>query len=259
MGRRNGEQAVLHRLAFFPNVRRELSGSQRVRIMLDRLSRWMVNRMTAGTGGNKISTGEFLQKARQWLLEFFEGVEIDSKTLRVHRRIKTVELELETPPEEIDPREEEAFDRLAAETPQRRIRGLKLLAELGDADLFDWCMMFINDESTDVVVAALQTALRCDVGHSEVLEPLAEFEDKRVRAAAIAALAKHSGDDAPHWFERGLKDREACVRLETVVILSQLDPTEHRDVFELARYDPNPEVKRLAQKITDGKGFHEMR
>ena len=49
------------------------------------------------------------------------------------------------------------------------------------------------------------------------------------------------------------------MRLEIVALLPQLDPIEHRDLFELAHYDPNPEIKRLAQKITAEKEFHEMK
>ncbi|MCZ6679089.1 MAG: hypothetical protein O7E52_17790 [Candidatus Poribacteria bacterium] len=234
-------------------------GASRRHPGIDRLANWVVNRLTAATGGNQISNGELLQKARQWLPEFFRDVEIDPETLRVHRKIQGFELEPEPAVAKIDPREEEAFDCLAASKPTRRIRGLKLLAELGDADLFDWCTMYFEDESQEVVIAALQTTLRCDGGDAEVIRPFAESEDKRVRAAAIAALAKHSDEEAPRWFERGLKDREACVRLQTATLLPQLNLTEHQDLFELALYDPNPEIKRLVRKITDGKGFHEMR
>ena len=108
-------------------------------------------------------------------------------------------------------------------------------------------------------VAALHTMLRCEDGDAEVIAPLAESEDKRVRAAAVAALAKHSGEDALHWFEWGLKDPYACVRLETAAVLSQLDPAEHRAIFELALYDPNPQIARLARKLTAGKGYGEVR
>ena len=70
----------------------------------------------------------------------FEGVEIVADTLSVYRRVQDVKLELEIP-EAINPREEEAFECLALSKPKRRMRGLKLLAELGDVDLFDWCAM----------------------------------------------------------------------------------------------------------------------
>ncbi|MBI1922641.1 HEAT repeat domain-containing protein [Candidatus Poribacteria bacterium] len=216
------------------------------------LFRWLVDCQTAKP--DSVTHRQLLGMARRWLPEFFNDVDIHPKTLRVHRKDQPVPLE-PAPPEVVDPREEEAFDCLAASTPKRRIRGLKLLAELGDADLFDWCAMFLNDESADVIVAALETTLRCDDGDLEVILPFAESEDKRLRAVAIAALTKHSGEDASHWFERGLKDPEACVRLQTAALLQQLDPTEHREVFELARYDPNPQVRLLAMQLTAGKGY----
>jgi HEAT repeat protein len=119
--------------------------------------------------------------------------------------------------------------------------------------------MLFDDESKEVVIAALRTMLRCDAGSPEAILPLAASEDKCIRAAAIAALTKHSCQDAPRWFERGLKDREACVRLETAALLPQLEPNEHRDLFELALYDPNPEVARIAQKLTARKGYDKVR
>ncbi|MFQ6043253.1 MAG: HEAT repeat domain-containing protein [Candidatus Poribacteria bacterium] len=222
---------------------------------INRLSRWMVNRLTSGTG-SKIDTEELLLKAHQWLPEFFvEGVEIYPGKLRVHRRGKTVEVETELSSEEIDTREreEEALDCLVAQNPKRRIRGLKLLAKIGIPDLFDWCVMLLSDDSKDVRVAALRTMLRCDEVEEEVILPLAYSEDKRIRAAAIAVLAKHSGENAPHWFERALKDKSACVRLETANLLSQLDTAEHQYIFELALWDPNPRIKHIARRLTVGK------
>ncbi len=228
---------------------------------VDRLSRWVVNRL-ATQPRSKINRGELLQKARQWLPEFFEGVEIDPENLRVHRRskdVKTIEVKAETAFAEDDKREDEALDCLVSPKPRRRIRGLSLLMELEDPDLFDWCVMHLDDRSMDVQVAALHTMLKCDDGDPEVIAPLSESEDKRIRAAAIAALAKHSGDDAIHWFELGLKDPCTCVRLETAALLSELDPEEYRSIFELALYDSNPHVAHLAEKLTAGKGYVKLR
>ena len=72
---------------------------------------------------------------------------------------------------------------------------------------------------------------------------------------SIAALARHAGGKAPFWFRRGLKDPSSCVRLATAAQLSRLDPTQHREVFELALYDPNPDVARRAEKLIAGKGY----
>jgi len=226
---------------------------------IDRLSRWMVNRLTSGAG-RRIDTKEILQKAQQWLPEYFvEGTGINFENLRVHRRGKIVEVEIEAPSEEIDTREEKALDCLVAQNPKRRIRGLKLLAELKDPDLFDWCMMFFDDESADVRVATLRTMLHCDDVDTEIILPLTESEDKRIRAAAIAVLAKHSCENAPYWFEWALTDKSVCVRLETAALLPQLEPTEHRYIFELALHDPNPRIRHIAQKLTVGKGFKVLR
>ena len=119
--------------------------------------------------------------------------------------------------------------------------------------------LLLSDESVEVRTAALQTIVHCNDGDTELLLPFVESQNKRIRAAAIAALAKHSSEDAPRWFERGLKDREACVRLETAALLPALDVTQHRGIFEIALYDPNPEIKRLAEKLTTRKGYVDTR
>jgi HEAT repeat protein len=121
--------------------------------------------------------------------------------------------------------------------------------------LFDWCLMFMDDEAVPVRLAALRGIRECPEADVSVVEPMAESGDKRVRAAAIAALAVHAGRDAPRWFERGLKDPEACVRRETAGALRGLDPARHRRLFELALCDPNPDVARVARKLTEGKGY----
>ena len=220
---------------------------------IDRLSRWMENRTSSGTGST-IRPDELSQKLQQWLPDFFQGVEITPEDLRFDCFPAPTEPETDSSEESVNSREENALDDLAAAKPKRRVRGLKILARLGSEDLYDWCTMFLSDESPDVRIAALQTIARCDDGDPAAILPFAESQDKRVRAAAIAALAKHSVEDAPRWFERGLKDREACVRLETAAVLPTLDVSQHRRIFELALYDPNPEVKRLAQKVTTRKG-----
>ena len=226
---------------------------------IDRLSRWMDNRTTSGTGST-IRPDELSQKLQQWLPDFFQGVEITPEDLRFDCFPEPAEIETVPPSESVDSREENALDDLGATKPQRRIRGLKRLARLENEDLYDWCTLpLLSDESLEVRIAALQTIAHCDEGDPEVILPFAQSQDKRVRGAAIAALAKHSVADAPRWFERGLKDREACVRLETAAVLSTLDATEHRRIFELALYDPNPEVKRLAQKVTSKKGYADAR
>ena len=221
---------------------------------IDRLSRWMENRTSSGTGST-IRPDELSQKLQQWLPDFFQGVEITLEDLRFDCFPESAESETTAPPEPVSSREENALDDLAAAKPKRRIRGLKALARLGNEDLYNWCTMFLSDESLDVRIAALQTIARCDDGDPEIILPFAESQDKRIRGAAIAALARHSVEDAPRWFERGLKDREVCVRLETAALLPTLDVSQHRPIFELALYDPNPEIRNLAQKLTARKGY----
>ena len=225
---------------------------------IDRLSRWVENRTNSDTGGS-LRPEELSQKLHQWLPDLFQGVGITPEDLRFDRFPEPVEFETEPSPEPVNSREEKALDDLAAAKPQRRIRGLKLLARFGNEDLYDWCILFLSDESLDVRIVALQTIVHCDEGDPEVLLPFTESQNKRIRAAAIAALVKHSVEDAPRWFERGLKDREACVRLETAALLPTLDVIRHPAIFELALYDPNPEIKNFAQKITTGKGYTDAR
>ena len=225
---------------------------------IDRLSRWVENRMNAGTD-RAIRPKELSQRLQQWLPDFFRGIRIIPEDLRFDYSPELVEFEIELSPEPIDSREENALDALAHAKPKRRIRGLELLAQLEHEDLYEWCTLLLLDESVEVRIAALQTIVHCDEGDPELLLPFAESQNKRIRAAAIAALAKHADEDAPRWFERGLKDREPCVRLETASLLPRLDAIEHRAIFELALYDPNPAIKHLAEKLTAGKGYTDVR
>jgi len=224
---------------------------------VERLSRWVVNRLRAEPR-RRIRPAAMVEKAEQWLPEFFEGVEIDHDNLHAHYKLKAAEIRAPEPEPILDPLDEEALGLLGDVKPGRRVRGLEMLAELGDPDLFDWCAMFLNDRSVNVRIAALHATLKCEEGDAQVIAPLADAENKRVRGAAIAALTALSGDGAPRWFRRGLKDPDSCVRLETAAQLSRLDPTEHHRIFDLARYDPNPDVARRAEKLTTGKGFPRM-
>ena len=224
---------------------------------INRLSRWVENRMNAGPD-SAIRPKELSQKLQQWLPNFFRGVKISPEDLRFDYSPELVDF-AESSLEPVDSREENALDALAAAKPQRRIRGLELLAQLEHEDLYEWCTLLLSDESVEVRIAALQTIVHCDDGDPEAILPFAESQNKRIRAAAIAALAKHSAEDASRWFQRGLKDREACVRLETAALLPTLDTIEHREIFELALYDPNPAIKYLAEKLTVGKGYADAR
>ena len=225
-----------------------------------RLSTWVRNR-TADRPGRYVNPRELLDKCRQWLPEFFADVVVDPERLRAFRKVKTIDVKAELSLPRVDPRETEAVECLENPRAKRRVRGLKVLADIDDPDLFEWCAIFLDDDSVTVREAALRTMLHCpdeDVDLA-LIEPLVESENKRVRAAAIAALARHAGDDAPRWFERGLKDPSPCVRTSAAAMLDHLDVDSHRPLFELALYDPNPQVARTARKLTTGKGFAKLR
>ncbi len=151
-------------------------------------------------------------------------------------------------PLKVDAHYTKAIIDISDQNPKRRVRGLQVLEKIGTEDLFDWCVLHLEDESVDVVCNALRIMQRCDDGYIAPILTHAESKDKRIRASALAALAKHTLDDAERWFERGLKDPEACVRMEVARLLSILDRTEYRDLFDIARHDPNPAVKRSAKK-----------
>ena len=190
------------------------------------------------------------------------GVDIvhaDPDHLRAFRAAGTIEVKVDEEACQPDPREDEALECLDSDKATHRARGLELLAKLGDPDLFDWCVLLLDDEAPTVRIAALRAMLKCEDGSPEGIEPLAASPRKRVRAAAIAALAKHGGDEAPKWFARGLKDPSPCVRVATARVLPHLDPAEHKEVFELALYDPNPDVARAAHKLAAHKGYAKVK
>ena len=214
---------------------------------LVRLSRW-VNSRLASEPESKLLCSELLEKARRWLPEHFVGADLDEKALKAHRRLGLVDYEVDAPALEPDPREEEAFACLEDQRAEERSRGLRILAEIHDPDLFDWCAMFLDDEAETVQEVALRVIFGCRDGQPEVIVPCAQAAGRRVRAAAIAALARHAGEDAPEWIRRGLRDPEPCVRVEAARFFDQLDPKEDRAVFELAEHDPNPDIAHRAKE-----------
>jgi len=224
---------------------------------IERLSKWVANRLR--TQGNKpIKPAELVAVAQQWLSEYFDGVEVDLDRLTSYRKVQQIDVAAEMALPAADPAEDQVLECLESNKPATRARGLKLLAKLAGDDLFDWCAMFLEGESAEVQVAALRAMLHCEPDDPGLIEPHTESSHKRVRAAAIAALAKHGGAAADEWYERGLKDPEPCVRMETAHVLKFLDPKAHRKVFELARYDPNPEIAKLARKLTEHHGFSQL-
>ena len=226
-----------------------------------RLSTWVVNRKRTRPH-SRVKESELLDRARQWLPDYFENVVVDPASLHAYRKANLEQAtDYYSGPEEPDERSvkvDRALDCLISEKPQRRSKGLKMLAELQDPDLFDWLVLFLDDESVEVRVASLRAMRRWEEIDTEVVEPLAKSSDPRIRGAAIAALARHGGDDSERWAVAGMKDPEPCVRVEVATQLSRFDPDEHRAVFELALYDRNRDIAKRARSLTEGKGYHEM-
>ena len=128
---------------------------------LIRLWRWHQHRITVqperGTDAK-----EFLKKAQQWLPEYFRDTNVELGKLEFsHPRSKAKPRKppQETPNVEL---QEKTLSWLESTNAKRRVRGLKRLAELKVADLFDWCLMFLEDESRDIRVEALQGMIHCD-------------------------------------------------------------------------------------------------
>lgn len=221
-----------------------------------RLAHWMNNRMQSGTG-NRIDRHEFFTKGKQWLPTFFDRIPFSPEVLRIqHLQNDTIAVSVLDPDTQekpaqavkVDVHYDKAIADISDQDPKRRIRGLQFLEKIGTEDLFDWCVLHLEDESVDVICNALRTMQRYDDGYIAPILPHAKSMNKRIRASALAALAKHASDDAERWFERGLKDPEACVRMEVARLLPMLDRIEHRTLFDIARHDPNPAVKRSAKK-----------
>lgn len=221
-----------------------------------RLAHWMNNRMQSGTG-NRINRQDFFFKGKQWLPAFFDRIPFSPEGLPIqHLQNDTIEVTVLYPdtqgkpvqPVKVDTHYTKAITDISDQNLKRRIRGLQFLEKIETEDLFDWCVLHLEDESVDVVCNALRIMQRCDDGYIAPILAHAESKNKRIRASALAALAKHDSDDAERWFERGLKDSEACVRMEVARLLPMLDRVEYRTLFDIARHDPNPAVKRSAKK-----------
>lgn len=232
---------------------------------VQRLARWIQNRIAQHPEG-EVSESELATLAQRWLPEFFTGVAIDPVNLRSLRfrgsaAGDTTALEPhlpdEAPDDDDDPRELEALACLAADKPRRRVRGLQLLADMkAPEDLVEWCLLLVDDDDTDVAVTALETLARhCEGVDPFLVEDLAADADRRLRAAALEVLAVHDEDGTGRWLWEGVTDPEAHVRMRLVRHLDRLEPADHPDVFETALTDPNPEIAKLAQRHSAGRGI----
>lgn len=220
-----------------------------------RLAEWVTRRFTTRPT-TRIGVREFLGQARRYVPGLFEGVDVDPDSLRVRREHHRLDLELlPAPSPDYARKEDKALEDLESPKAERRARGLRRLARIGEPDLFEWCTMFLGDEAREVRIAALRAMLDCETAETNVVMPLVEDDDKRVRAAAIAVVGKHADDDRSKWIEFGLRDPAPCVRIAAASVLEAVEPAENRSVFELALYDANPAVRRAARKVAAGKGF----
>jgi hypothetical protein len=164
-----------------------------------------------------IKSAKLLQLAKQWIPEYFQKVKVDPDTLRDSRQPRTISMLAEKGTAFGPPEEDEVLDRLLSSNPKRRVKGLQLLGDREDVDICQWCMMFLDDPSVEVRVAALRAMKQSD--------------------------------------EWALKDPSTCVRLEALTLLKTLDPQSHRALFELALHDPNSKIFQAALKLVKGRGF----
>ena len=88
----------------------------------------------------------------------------------------------------------------------------------------------------------------------------------RIRRCAVPhlELIGSSDDGDPHLLlpfaqcaTRGYADE--AVRLAVARELPRYDPRRHRRLFELALYDPHPQIAEQARKLTAHQGYHLLR
>ena len=222
---------------------------------VNRLRRWLDHRV--GTyPESQLKKEEVLEAAKQWLPEYFkDNVPVFDRVRRPGKGtpVDPFDEGEETP--EDDQETARAYEVFMSEKPNRRARGLAMLEKLGTPDLQEWCLMMLEDEAAPVRVAALNILNRCGDTAVEMIAPLAEAEDKQVRAAAVSVLSRHSGEGCHAWFRAGLTDPEAHVRLTVARQLGDLEPSSSEDLFLLALSDSNPKIVEMAEKLTAGKAL----
>ena len=226
---------------------------------LIRLARWIRNRRTSQPH-SRLRDSEILERAAGWLPQWFRGVTVDPATLRVHRC--AAELTLLPDPVRSECTAEltdEAEEALASGNPRRRLRGLHRLSRAGDPDLVDWCALMLGDEAQMVRRKALELIGRSEDGDAHLLLPFAQCSHKGLRAAAVAGLARLGGTQAADWCARGLRDTDDAVRLAVARELPRYDPRRHRRLFELALYDPHPQIAEQARRLTAHRGYRLLR
>ena len=226
---------------------------------LIRLARWIRNRRTSQPS-SRLRDSEILERAAGWLPQWFRGVSVDPATLRVRRHPAELtvlpDLERSESSAEVTDEAEEA---LASGNARRRLRGLQRLSRAGDPDLVDWCALMLGDEAQMVRRKALELVGRSEDGDPHLLLPFAQCSHQALRAAAVAGLARLGGAQAADWCARGLRDTDDAVRLAVARELPHYDPQRHGRLFELALYDPHPQIAELARKLTAHRGYQPLR
>ena len=227
---------------------------------LIRLARWIRNRRTSQPH-SRLRDSEIVERAAGWLPQWFRGVSVDPATLRVHRRAAelTVVPDLERSESTADELIDEPEEALASGNPRRRMRALQRLSRADDPDLVDWCALLLGDDDRMVRQKALELIGRSEEGDPHLLLPFAQCGHKGLRAAAVAGLARLGGDQAAEWCAQGLRDPDDAVRLAVARVLEHYDLRRHRRLFELALYDPQPQIAELARKLTAHRGYHLLR
>ncbi len=225
---------------------------------VQRLSRW-VERRIESKDNHTIKPNELLELAYQWLPDYFAEVRVDPKRLTAWPQVKTIRVVAESSARWVAADEDEALNFLESEQPAMRIRGLKKLKKIGDPDLFDWCAMFLDDAQQQVRLTAMKIMRDCEAGDAAMLRPLTRSEDMHLRGAALSLLAQHDADHRLHWIERGLKDPATHVRLQVARHLRHIDAKQHRRLFEFALTDPNPQINKMARKLTAHRGYAKIR
>jgi hypothetical protein len=223
-----------------------------------RIARWVDNRIAA-TKGIDIKPQELIELAERWIPEHFANVEVDPKTLEVEKHYPTIRVVAESSNPWVRQREDQALGLMDSPTPADRIHGLRLLQEIGDEDLADWCLMFVEDDALEVRLAAMKLLRECEGVNAAALKPLVRSDNLRDRGAALALLVQHDTPHRARWCERGLKDPAAHVRVQVARQLKRFDPKADRRLFEFALTDPNRQVAETAEKLTAHKGYARMR
>ena len=106
---------------------------------------------------------------------------------------------------------------------------------------------------------ALELIERSDEGDPYLLLPFAQCSHKGLCVAAVAGLARVGREQAAEWCARGLRDTDDAVRLAVAREMPRYDPQRHRRLFELALYDPHPQIAELARELTTRQGYHLLR